>query len=365
MTAPTLTARELNRATLARQLLLTREPLGAGAAIGRLGGLQAQDPKPPFIGLWSRLEAFRSDDLRRALDERDVVRATLMRATLHLIGAEDYASFRAALKPVMERAARALGDRAEGLELEAVLAAARTLLQQGPLPFADVRTRLQEQFPAVNDRALGYTVRTHLPLVTVPTDARWGFPSIASFTLADAWLGHPIPGEGSPDQLVLRYLAAFGPASAADCQTWSGLQGLGPVFAGLRDELVVFKSESGRRELFDLPGAPRPGADAFAPARFLPEFDNLVLAHADRTRLIADEHRGRLVTKNLRVRATFLWDGMVAGTWEVTRARGTATLRATPFHPLPRRAAKELTAEAEALLRFAEEDAKAFEVVVD
>ena len=291
-----------------------------------------------------------------------VVRATLMRATLHLVTAADYAAFRPALKPVMERAVRALGDRAEGLELEPVLAAARDLLALEPLPFSDLRRLLQERFPAVNDRALGYTVRTHLPLVMVPTDARWAFPSVAGFTLADAWLGRAVPEEGSPERLVLSYLAAFGPASIADFQTWSGLQGIAPVFARLRDELVVFRSENGRRELFDLPGAPRPGEDVPAPARFLPEFDNLVLAHADRTRLIADEHRGALVTKNLRVRATFLWDGTVAGTWEATRVRGTATLRATAFEPLPKRAVKELTAEAEALLRFAEDDAKAFAV---
>ena len=360
----TLTARELNRATLARQLLLAREPIGVGEAVARLGGLQAQEPRPPFIGLWSRLAGFARDDLRRALDERAVVRATLMRATLHLVRADDYAAFRPALKPVMERAVRALGDRAAGLELEPVLAAARELLEREPLPFSDLRRLLQERFPAVNDRALGYTVRTHLPLVMVPSDAPWAFPSVAAFTLADDWLGHPLPEDGSPERLVLAYLAAFGPASAADAQTWSGLQGLAPVFAGLRDELVVFGSESGRRELFDLPGAPRPGGDVPAPARFLPEFDNLVLAHADRTRLVADEHRGALVTKNLRVRATFLWDGMVAGTWEITRARDAATLRATPFHPLPKRAAAELTAEAEALLRFAEEDATAFAVEI-
>ena len=156
---------------------------------------------------------------------------------------------------------------------------------------------------------------------------------------------------------MLRYLAAFGPASAADAQTWSGLQGLAPVFDALRPHLLVFKGESGRRELFDLPDAPRPGEDVAAPARFLPEFDNLVLAHADRSRLVADEHRGALVTKNLRVRAAFLWDGMVAGTWEVQRRRGAVTLVMTPFRALPARASKALSAEGEALLRFAADDA--------
>jgi hypothetical protein len=328
----------------------------------RLCGLQAQEARPPFIGLWSRLAGFRREDLHAALHDRAVVRATLMRATLHLMGAVDYVAIRPALQPVMQRAVRVLGERAQGLDPERVLAAARVLLLEQPRPFNELRRLLQKQFPDVDDRALGYTVRTHLPLVMVPTDDRWGFPSVAGFTLADTWLGRPLSEHGAPEQLVLRYLAAFGPASAADAQTWSGLQGLAPVLDDLRSRLRVFKAEGGRRELFDLPDAPRPAEDVPAPARFLPEFDNLVLAHADRTRLLADEHRGAVVTKNLRVRATFLWDGMVAGTWEVARKRGSVVLQMTPFHALPSRAVKALTAEAEALLRFAEDDAEEYAV---
>ncbi len=358
MAIETLTARQLNRATLARQLLLAREPLGAAEAVARLGGLQAQEAKPPYTGLWSRLAGFRREHLEAALRDREVVRATLMRATLHLAGAGDYAAWRPALSPVLDRAMRALGERADGLDPALVLPAAQALLRERPRGFDELRRSLQEQFPEVNDRALGYTVRMQIPLVMVPTDARWGFPSVADFTLADDWLGQPLAAAATPEQLVLRYLAAFGPASAADAQTWSGLQGLAPVLDGLRPQLRVFRPETGRRELFDLPDAPRPADDVPAPPRFLPEFDNLVLAHADRTRLLADEHRARVVTKNLRVRATFLWDGVVAGTWEVTRKRGAATLRMTPFEALPKRAVGELTAEAEALLRFAEEDAK-------
>jgi hypothetical protein len=362
VTPETLTGRQLNRATLARQLLLTREFIGPAEAIARVCGLQAQEAAPPFIGLWTRLAGFEREHLLAALRDREVVRATLMRATLHLLGARDYAAFRPALQPVMERAVRVLGDRAAGLEPARVMPAARALLLERPRDFNDLRRLLQEQFPDVSDRALGYYVRTHVPLVMLPTDARWGFPSVAEFTLADTWLGGPLPEDRTPEQLVRRYLAAFGPASAADAQTWSGLQALTAVFEAMRPELVVFKGESGRRELFDLPDAPRPDADVPAPPRFLPEFDNLVLAHADRTRLLADEHRGALVTKNLRVRAAFLWDGMVAGTWEVERKRAEATLVMTPFHSLPARAAKELSAEAEALLRFAADDATSFAV---
>lgn len=343
--------------------MLSRAPLGPVEAIGRLAGLQAQEPKPPFLGLWSRLEGFRREDLVAALGQRSVVRATLMRATLHLLGAEDYAALRPALASTLERTARnGLKGRDEGLDHALVLPAARELLHERPRGFTELRGLLGEQVPGVNERALGYTVRTHLPLVMVPVAAApWGFPSVADFALAEDWLGRGQPASAEPDALVLRYLAAFGPASPADAQTWSGMQGLAAVFERLRSQLAVFRSEAGR-ELFDLPDAPRPDPDAPAPARLLPEFDNLVLAHADRARLVADEHRPALVTKNLRVRATFLWDGMVAGTWEVTRTRGVATLAAAPFRPLPARAAKELEAEAEALLRFAEDGAKGYAV---
>ncbi|MGH8938857.1 MAG: winged helix DNA-binding domain-containing protein, partial [Actinomycetes bacterium] len=185
----------------------------------------------------------------------------------------------------------------------------------------------------------------------------------ADFTLADAWLEKPL-ADPDPEALVLRYLAAFGPAAAADFQTWGALKGAKGVLEGLRDRLEVFEDERGR-ELFDLPDAPRPDANAPAPPRFLPEFDNLVLSHSDRTRVLADEHRPAVVTKNLRVRATFLWDGFVAGTWKVERKRTKATLLLTPFEKLPKRAVAELAEEGEALLAFVEEDAPTYDVKVD
>jgi hypothetical protein len=164
---------------------------------------------------------------------------------------------------------------------------------------------------------------------------------------------------------VLRYLAAFGPATVADAQTWSYLRGLKPVFARLRERLAVFRDEHGR-ELFDLPGAPRPDPRTRAPARFLPEFDNLLLSHDDRMRVIADEHRPFVAaTRNLRIRATFTWDGFVAGAWRIERKRGTATLLIEPFHELPSRAVKGLRDEGERLVRFVEEDATSYDVTVE
>jgi hypothetical protein len=363
MTEP-LSLQALNRATLARQLLLAREAVPVDEAVGRLFGMQAQEPKPPFLGLWARLDGFQVSDLHAALHDRSVVRATMMRATLHLMTGADYTAFRTTMQPMLDGALRVLGDRAKGLDLGKVVPAARALLAEQPRTFNEVRALLQEQFPDVNDRALGYTVRLCVPLVMVPTQDRWGFPRMTQFTPAGTWLrDEPAPGE-AVDELMLRYLAAYGPASAADAQTWSGLASTGEALDRLRPGLAVFTDDKGR-ELFDLPDAPRPGADVPAPARFLPEFDSLVLAHADRRRIISDAHRPMLTTKNLRVRAVFLWDGFARGIWETEYKRKVATLRMRPFEPLPQAAVNELTTEGEALLRFLEPDAKETVVSVE
>lgn len=361
MTTQTLTRGQLNRATLTRQMLLAREEVSAVDAVERLCGMQAQEAKPPFIGLWTRVAGFRREELHDALHGRELVRATLMRATLHLMSASEYAALRTALQPALSQGMRVLGARAEGLDLERLLPVARALLEEEPRTFNELRPLLQEAFPQVNDRALGFAVRTHLPLVMVPTEHRWAYPSVADFTPADGWLGRALSDDQAPQALVRCYLAAFGPAAAADLQTWSGLQGMKGVLDGMRPQLSVFKDERGR-ELFDLPDSPRPDEDVPAPLRFLPEFDNLMLAHSDRTRLLADEHRGLVVTKNLRVRATFLYDGFVGGTWTVERKKRAATLHIAPFDALPARAASELAEEGEALLRFVEEDATSFDI---
>ncbi len=363
MPGGTLTRAQLNRATLARQLLLRREPLSAVEAIERLAGMQAQEPKHPFIGLWTRVEGFRSEELLAALRSRAVVRATLVRSTLHLASAADYAAVRMALQPSRAVALRVLGARSEGLDLDAVLPAARELLRGRPLTFDAIRAELQSQFPDVNDRALGYAVRTLVPLVMVPSDdGRWGFPRVAEFALADEWLDAPL-AEDAAEALATRYLRAFGPATAKDLERWSATSGAKAVLDGMRERLEVFADERGR-ELFDLPDAPRPSADAPAPVRLLPEFDNLVLAHDDRSRVIADEHRPLVTTKNLRVKATFLVDGVVAGTWTVEVQRKVATLTLTPFAHVAGQALKELDAEADALLAFLEPEAKARDVAV-
>jgi len=345
-------ARELNRATLARQLLLERERAPVAEAVDRLGGLQAQEPRPPFIALWSRLDGFERDALGDALRKGRVVRAMLFRATLHVVSAKQYAALRPALDDVMTKAmSGALKGRDDGLDLDKVLPAAEKLVGKAPRTFNELRAELSKAFPKVNERSLGYAVRTQLPLAMVPTDDTWAFPRDARFAPPGVKLR-----KADLQRLARFYLAAFGPASVADAQRYTGLQGLKPVFEELREELTVVKV--GRRELFDLPDAPRPGEDAEAPPRFLADFDSLVLAHDDRSRVIADKHKPKIASRNLRIPAMVLWDGFAAGTWKVERKRGVATLTVTPFARLPRGAAKAMEPEALELLAFAEPEAK-------
>ena len=348
-----LTQRDLNRATLARQLLLARAKVTPTAAIEQLAGLQAQVPRPPFIGLWTRLASFDRDDLHKLVHDRHVVRATMMRGTIHLVTARDYLELRLALQPMLGAGMRSiLGKRIDNLDLEQLTKLARTFL---PATFDTVRKGLIKQFPNHDDRALGYASQLHLPLVRVPTDTRWSYSSNAQFAAADTWLGK-LPAACGLDVLVLRYLAAFGPATPRDAQAWSGVRKLAPVFEALRDRLVVLRDEDDR-ELFDLPDAPRPSSDTPAPVRYLPEYDNLMLAYADHTRVIDPARRPGLTTKNGIIAATFLVDGRVAGTWTIERAKARATLKLAPFAKLTKAARGALTAEGEALLRFVEPDA--------
>ena len=357
-----ISLRELNRATLARQLLLERAAISPTAAVEQLIGMQAQEARPPFIGLWSRLQNARREAVIQAINDRDLVRATLMRGTIHLFSAVDYRTFRPAIQPVLGRAMSVLGSRSAGLDVERVLPAAYTLLAEGPLPFNDIRDRLQAQFPEMNDRALGFAVRMLIPLVVIPAEHRWAYLANAPFGLADEWIGPCDPPDSALQELIRRYLAAFGPATVTDAQTWLGISGLKPTFEELRPELIVLKGERSK-EYFDLPDAPRPPAETTAPVRFLPDFDNLLLSHGDRTRVIADDHRGIVYQKgNLRLLPTFLVDGVVAGMWRSERKRKEATLTITPFIPLSATTRRELADEGGGLIHFIEDDATSHHV---
>ena len=353
MTGRTLTLRELNWATLARQMLLRREKLPVSSAVRRLVGLQAQVASPPYVGLWTRLEGFRRRDLTESLEQREVVRAALMRSTLHLMAADDYLLLRPALQPALVRALRSFfGKRASGLDFGRIAGSARAFLDEEPRAYGELRASLAALYPDGAPEALAYAARTYLPMVQVPSgSAAWGFSGKPPYATPEAWLGGPASGPEDPRGLILRYLAAFGPATVRDVQAWSGMVRLREPVEALRPELRTFRSEGGD-ELLDLPDAPLPGADATAPVRFLPEYDNVLLAHADRTRIIANEHRHRVFLSAGRVRATFLVDGLVAGTWKVVKEGSETRIEREPFVPLPDGARDAVDEEGEKLLDF-------------
>jgi hypothetical protein len=357
MSGEILTRKALNRALLARQHLLQREKRSPLEVIEHLVGLQAQQARPPFVGLWSRIEGFRRRELLELIEQRAVVRASLMRCTLHLMSRADYQLFRPALQPALTGAMRSiLRDRLQSFDLDAVVAEARALFLERPRNFNDLRAELIRRFPDADERAMGYAMRTQIPLVIVSEEHDWGYRADGDFALSEQWLGEPPHGEERAHELVLRYLAAFGPASASDVQAWSALFGIAAVLEELRPQLVTFRDER-KRELFDLPDAPRPPEGTPVRARFVADFDNLILSHADRTRVIADEHRPTVITKNGMVLPTILVDGFVAGTWKVTTIRKTAVLTVSPFAPIPPVAREELEVEGQALVRFLEPSA--------
>jgi hypothetical protein len=351
--ARVLDRRALNRALLARQGLLRRWTIPAAEAVERLAGMQSQAPDPPYYGLWTRLEGFRPEELSRLLEERAVVRIALMRSTLHLVSARDCLALRPLLQLVLERAHRATyGRRMEGVDAAELADAARALAEERPRTLAEIGAALAERWPGRDPAALSGAARALLALVQVPPRGLWGRSGPAAHTTAEAWLGRPLDTAALLDDLVLRYLAAFGPAAVADAQTWSGLTRLRDAFERLRPRLLSFRDEAGR-ELFDLPDAPRPEADTPAPARYMADWDNVFLSHADRTRVVSEEHRRRIFTPNGIFPGTVLVDGFVAGTWKLERSRGAATLRVEPFAPLAAADEAALNEEGERLLAFA------------
>lgn len=356
MTSPdVLSVRALNRATLARQLLLERSAMSPLAAVEHLVGLQAQIPLNPYSALWSRLADFDPHDLGQLLVDRKVVRIVVMRGTIHLVTADDCVLLRPLAQPVLDQELERHSEHApllRGVDLEPMLAYVRPLLTEKPRTGGELRTLIAERFPDAPAAAFAYACRNKLALVQVPPRGVWGKSGQVASTTAESWLGRPLAKRPSIDDVVLRYFAAFGPATVADVATWSRLTGLREVVERLRSKLRPFTDERGR-ELFDIPDAPRPESDTPAPPRFLPEYDNVLLSHADRTRFAPDADRKRLAAGDGPVQGTVLFDGFVAGTW--SRKRGALMIQ---HLDLPRRAVKAVEAEGLRFLTFLEPEAQ-------
>ena len=322
----------LNRALLARQLLQQRSQASAAGTIEHLVGMQAQAPNLPYVGLWARLKDFKTDELSRMVERREAVRLSLMRNTIHLVTRRDAFG----IKPLFMRlGARGFlhgspwGKTMRGQDMDAIGLAGHEIMSEKPRTVADLAKRMAARFPNLDAQSMAYGVRYMVPLVFTPPRGLWGGKGLVTLTTFDAWLGKP-PGPAILDEeLVRRYLAAFGPASAADMRAWSGLA-MRPVFEALRPRLRIFQDQEGR-ELFDLPRAPRPPADTDVPVRLLPDYDNILLGHADRTRIMpAGRHLG-LFSSNGIMKGSVLFNGFVRAEWKPTVEKGTTTMVITPF----------------------------------
>lgn len=329
-----LDTRALNRATLARQLLLDRADVPVLDAVAHLGGLQAQEPQEPFVGLWSRLRAFDPKVLSDLLVDRKVVRTHLMRRTVHLVTAEDVLAWRSRHEAMLRQKVLGVYRRElDGVDLAELAEAARAVMADDePRTMSEIARALAERWPEPGPRALGEMVIAALvPMAQLPPRGLWRAKGGVRNLPLSSWLGREVDPLSADDvvgrALVRRYLAAYGPAATADLRAWSGVAGLPAAVKAVREELVSFRDERGR-ELLDLPEAPRPDPDTPAPVRFLPAFDNAILGYDDRTRIIDDAHRLLSVAGERVV----LVDGRVAATWTVE----TDTVAVTPVRRLSR-----------------------------
>ncbi len=345
MSAPVLDARALNRATLARQLLLRRSGRSARDAVAHLVGLQAQNTRPPYHALAARLDGFAPEELSGLMARREVARIVTLRSTIHTHTADDCLTLRPLVQPARDRELGAFREGLAGVDPDRLAAVARDLVEAEPRTMAQLREALAAEWPDADPAALAVAARCTLPLVQVTPRGLWEESGRVALTTVERWLGRPAEPAPAPESVVLRYLAAFGPASVKDMQTWAGLTRLRPAFERLRPRLLTFR-DSGGVELFDLPDAPRPDPATPAPPRFLPEFDNLLLAHADRARVVPPAHRGRNWRGNQAARV-LLVDGFLAGLWK----QEPGALVVEVFGELTKAQREEVAAEGERMLR--------------
>jgi hypothetical protein len=361
--ARVLSTVRLNRALLARQLLLRRRRIEPVAAVEHLVGIQSQSPRAAYVGLWARIAGFRPEALERLFLDREVVRIALMRSTIHLVSARDCMPLRELTRAAIERPSRhSAARRAAGVDDEDLEAAGRALVEQGPRTFKELGAELGRRWPACDPDALAMGVRELVPLVQVPPRGLWSRGGPPAHIAAETWLDGVRPARLSTAGLVRRYLAAYGPASVADAQTFIGITGLKPVIEELRPDHLTVRDQAGG-ELFDLPDAPRPRERTRAAVRFLPEFDNILLSHARRERILPAGTMSLLSLGN-GLKPAFLAGGFVAGTWRLRASARSASLEVTPFERLPEAGRGELEDEGRRLLAFAAPGKERTEVVV-
>ncbi len=324
MTDDVLTLRALNRATLARQLLLDRHDLAPLGVVEHLVGMQAQLPHNPYLGLWSRLDGSDPEAMSQLIEDRGAVRIAAMRSTIHLVSAEDCLVLRPLVQPVLDaELARHPEFRPElqGVDLTPVLAFARPLLAEAPRTGTQLRAAMADEFPDLHRGALAYACRNKLAFVQVPPRGLWGRSGQVRSTTAESWLGRPLATDPSLDDVVMRYIAAFGPVTPGDVASWSRLTGFRAVVERLRPRLRTFRDERGR-ELFDLPDAPRPDPETPAPPRFLPEYDNALLSYADRSRFMPEDQTTALPWGAAPLNGAVLIDGICSASWHIVRDKG-------------------------------------------
>ena len=345
-----LDRRALNRALLARQHLLERRHASASAEIEHLVGMQGQAPNLPYIGLWARLEGFRHEELSRLVEKRRAVRMSLMRNTIHLVTARDAFALKPLFIPFGERGflrGSPWGKQLRDADMSAIREAGREIMAERPRTVAELARLMAQRFPGHEGPAMAYGVRYMVPLVFTPPRGIWRASGPVTLTTFEAWLGRA-PGPAiAAKKFVLRYLAAFGPASPADFRAWSGLA-MRPVFEELRPKLRTFRDEEGR-ELFDVPTAPRPRGDTEVPVRLLPDYDNILLAHVDRSRIMPrGRHLGMFSSAGV-MQGAVLVDGFVRAMWTPEKTG----LAVAPFtRPLTRAEKQAIEAEAIRLLSF-------------
>ena len=373
MPDPVLSRRALNRALLARQMLLERVDLPIERAVEHLVALQAQEPWDPYYQLWSRLQAFDPFELARLLEERRVVRATsMLRTTIHLMTADDWLALRPVLQVVSERGfatGSPFGRQLAGVDVDDVVDAGRAALAERPLTAAQLRTILGQRWPDRDATSLAYAVRYLVPLVQTTPRAVWGKRGQPVLATAGLWLGREVGMDTDPTALILRYLRSFGPASVMDVQAWSWLTKLTPYVEALRPQLRTLRDENGK-ELFDVPDGPLPDPDTPAPPRFLPTYDNVVLGHKDRSRIIGDPQRefvdGKAQWDQVFARGSILIDGFVSAGWRQERDEkgGTATVIVMPVlrRSLTATERNDIEREAHDLLSMAAPEAARYDV---